>query len=102
MKSTRPAIQLNVNPIGVTQNKVKCGELLRNSGPCRYSANQSYAGGTCLIVGVGVGVPPAKVRSQVQCFRGGVLQVELLGIGKAVTLTCSDGYICTQLSHQCR
>ena len=46
-----------------------------------------------MIVGVGVDVPPAKVRSQVRCFRGGVLQVELLGIGKAVALTCSDGYI---------
>ena len=43
----------------------------------------NYAEDTRMLVGGDVGVSPAKVRSQVQCFRGGVLQVELLGIGKA-------------------
>ena len=52
-----------------------------------------YAKNTRTLEGGDVDVFPAKVRSQVLCFRGGVLQVELLGIGKAVTLTCSDGYI---------
>ena len=61
----------------------------------------NYAKDTRMLVGDDVGVSPAKVRSQVQCFRGGVLQVELLGIGKAVALTCSDEYICTQLFHRC-
>ena len=49
-----------------------------------------YAENTCMLVGGDVGVFPAKVRSQVQCFRGGVLQVELLGIGKVVTLTAAN------------
>ena len=61
-----------------------------------------YAKNTRTLEGGDVDVFPAKARSQVLCFRGDVLQVELLGIGKAVTLTCSDEYICTQLSHQCR
>ena len=52
-----------------------------------------YAKNTRALEGGDVDVFPAKVRSQVLCFRGGVLQVELLGVGKAVTLTCSDGYI---------
>ena len=47
-----------------------------------------------VVVGENVGVPSAKVRSQVQYIRGGVLQVELLGVGKAFTLTCSE-YIYT-------
>ena len=47
-----------------------------------------------VVVGENVGVPSAKVRSQVQYIRGGVLQVELLGIGTAFALTCSE-YIYT-------
>ena len=41
-----------------------------------------YAKNTRTLEGGDVDVFPAKVRSQVLCFRGGVLQVELLGIGK--------------------
>ena len=103
MESTRLAIQPNVNPQGLRMSIMwKCGELLRNQWPMPLLCQPDYAENTCMLVGGDVGVFPAKVRSQVQCFRGGVLQVELLGIGKAVALTCSDEYICTWLSHQCR